>query len=405
MFSRRLALVVGLAALLAAAQASAADKKYGPGVTDTEIKLGQTMPYSGPASAYGTQGKTEAAYIKMINEQGGVNGRKIDLISLDDGYSPPKTLEQTRKLVEEENVLADFNALGTPTNSAIQKYLAAKKVPHLLVSTGASKWNDPAHFPLTTPFYPSYAMEAQILAKYLLKSKPDAKIAVLYQNDDFGKDYVRGFKEGLGDKAASMIVKEVTYETTDPTIDSQIVTLQASGADTFFDVTIPKFAAQAIRKTYDIGWKPLHLLASVASSIGATLQPAGLDKSVGLITAVAWKTPGDPTWNDDKAMQDYLAFLKKWYPEANPADAGNAVGYTAAQIMVMILQHCGSDLTRENLMKQATNLKDVELPLLLPGIKVSYSPTNYAGFHQLRTQRFDGKRWVLFGDVISVASN
>jgi len=405
MFSRRLALVVGLAALLAAAQASAADKKYGPGVTDTEIKLGQTMPYSGPASAYGTQGKTEAAYIKMINEQGGVNGRKIDLISLDDGYSPPKTLEQTRKLVEEENVLADFNALGTPTNSAIQKYLAAKKVPHLLVSTGASKWNDPAHFPLTTPFYPSYAMEAQILAKYLLKSKPDAKIAVLYQNDDFGKDYVRGFKEGLGDKAASMIVKEVTYETTDPTIDSQIVTLQASGADTFFDVTIPKFAAQAIRKTYDIGWKPLHLLASVASSIGATLQPAGLDKSVGLITAVAWKTPGDPTWNDDKAMQDYLAFLKKWYPEANPADAGNAVGYTAAQLLVIILQHCGNDLTRENLMKQATNLKDVELPLLLPGIKVSFSPTNYAGFHQLRTQRFDGKRWVLFGDVISVASN
>ncbi len=405
MFSRRLALVFGLAALLAAAQASAADKKYGPGVTDTEIKLGQTMPYSGPASAYGTQGKTEAAYIKMINEQGGVNGRKIDLISLDDGYSPPKTLEHTRKLVEEENVLADFNALGTPTNSAIQKYLAAKKVPHLLVSTGASKWNDPAHFPLTTPFYPSYAMEAQILAKYLLKSKPDAKIAVLYQNDDFGKDYVRGFKEGLGDKAASMIVKEVTYETTDPTIDSQIVTLQASGADTFFDVTIPKFAAQAIRKTYDIGWKPLHLLASVASSIGATLQPAGLDKSVGLITAVAWKTPGDPTWNDDKAMQDYLAFLKKWYPEANPADAGNAVGYTAAQLLVIILQHCGNDLTRENLMKQATNLKDVELPLLLPGIKVSFSPTNYAGFHQLRTQRFDGKRWVLFGDVISVASN
>ncbi|HYM01568.1 MAG TPA: ABC transporter substrate-binding protein [Stellaceae bacterium] len=394
------------AALLLTLQPSiAADKAYGPGVSDTEVKLGQTMPYSGPASSYGTQGKTESAYLKMINEQGGVNGRKIDLISLDDGYSPPKTVEQTRKLVEEDNVLADIGALGTPTNSSIQKYLNAKKVPHLLVSTGASKWNNPKEFPWTTPFYPSYAMEAQIYGKYLLKNKPDAKIAVLYQNDDFGKDYLRGLKEGLGDKAASLIIKEVSYETTDPTIDSQIVTLQASGADTFVDITIPKFAAQAIRKTYDIGWKPMHILASVASSIGAALEPAGLDKSVGLITAVAWKTPGDPTWANDKGMQDYLAFLKKWYPEANPADAGNAVGYTAAQLIVEIVKRCGNDLTRESILKQATSINELGLPLLLPGITVSYGPTNYSGFHQLRMQRFDGKSWVLFGDVLSVASN
>ncbi len=399
-----IALVAAMLAL-GTVGAAAAEKHYGPGVSDSEIKIGQTMPYSGPASSYGTQGKAEAAYFAMLNAQGGVNGRKIELISLDDGYSPPKTLEQTRRLVEQENVLADIGALGTPTNSAIHKYLNGKGVPHLLVSTGASKWNDRGHFPWTTPFYPAYETEAEIYGKYLVKNKPDAKIAVLFQNDDFGKDYVRGLKKGLGDKAATMIVKEVSYETTDPTIDSQIVSLQASGADTFVNIAIPKFAAQGIRKVYDIGWKPLHIIGSIASSIGAVLEPAGLEKSVGLITAVAWKTPGDPTWNDDKGMQDYLAFLKQWYPEANPADAGNAVGYTMAQLTTLILKNCGDDLTRENLLKQATNLKDVELPLLLPGIKVTFTPDNVAGFHQLRTQRFDGKSWVLFGDVISVASN
>ncbi len=401
MRSSPIAAAAGVLLLAAATQPAVAEKKYGPGVTDTEIKIGQTMPYSGPASAYGTQGRAEAAYFKMINSTGGVNGRTINFISLDDSYSPPKTVEQTRKLVEEDNILANIGSLGTPTNSAIHKYMNAKKVPHILISTGASKWNDPKHYPWTMAFYPSYDMEAKIHAKYLLKAKPDAKIAVLYQNDDFGKDYLHGFKEGLGSKAASMIIKEVSYEVTDPTIDTQIVALKGSGADTFFDIATPKFGAQAIRKVFDIGWKPQYQIVSVASSIGGVLEPAGLEKSVGLVTAVAIKVPGDPTWDNDQAMKDYLAFMKKWYPEGNPTDASNVVGYTSGQLTVHILKACGDELTRENVLRQTSHLKDVALPMLIPGIKINTSPDNYMPYSQLQLARFDGKAWVPFGDVIN----
>ncbi|WP_050405131.1 ABC transporter substrate-binding protein [Bradyrhizobium embrapense] len=381
----------------------AADKKYDPGASDTEIKIGQTMPYSGPASAYGTQGRAEAAYWKMINSQGGINGRKITLLSMDDGYSPPKTVEQTRKLVEQDEILADIGSLGTPTNSSIQKYLNGKKIPHLLISTGASKWNDPKEFPWTTPFYPPYAQEAKIYAKYIAKELPNAKIGVIYQNDDFGKDYLKGFKEGLGEKAG-LIVKELSYEVTDPTIDSQIVNLKASGADVLMTITTPKFGAQAIRKVADLGWKPTHFIVSVASSIGGVLEPAGLEASTGLMTALATKVVGDPAWDTDKGVQDYLAFMKQWYPEGNPIDGSNQIGYLSAQFTAIILKNCGDVLTRENLLKQATNLSKVSLPLLLPGITVSVSPTDYSTFDTFKLAKFDGKTWKFFGENISTAS-
>lgn len=381
----------------------AADKKYDPGASDTEIKIGQTMPYSGPASAYGTQGRAEAAYWKMINSQGGINGRKITLLSMDDGYSPPKTVEQTRKLVEQDEILADIGSLGTPTNSSIQKYLNGKKIPHLLISTGASKWNDPKEFPWTTPFYPPYAQEAKIYAKYIAKELPSAKIGVIYQNDDFGKDYLKGFKEGLGEKAG-LIVKELSYEVTDPTIDSQIVNLKASGADVLMTITTPKFGAQAIRKVADLGWKPTHFIVSVASSIGGVLEPAGLEASTGLMTALATKVVGDPAWDTDKGVQDYLAFMKQWYPEGNPIDGSNQIGYLSAQFTAIILKNCGDVLTRENLLKQATNLSKVSLPLLLPGITVSVSPTDYSTFDTFKLAKFDGKTWKFFGENISTAS-
>ncbi|MHC2468891.1 ABC transporter substrate-binding protein [Bradyrhizobium embrapense] len=381
----------------------AADKKYDPGASDTEIKIGQTMPYSGPASAYGTQGRAEAAYWKMVNSQGGINGRKITLLSMDDGYSPPKTVEQTRKLVEQDEILADIGSLGTPTNSSIQKYLNGKKIPHLLISTGASKWNDPKEFPWTTPFYPPYAQEAKIYAKYIAKELPNAKIGVIYQNDDFGKDYLKGFKEGLGEKAG-LIVKELSYEVTDPTIDSQIVNLKASGADVLMTITTPKFGAQAIRKVADLGWKPTHFIVSVASSIGGVLEPAGLEASTGLMTALATKVVGDPAWDTDKGVQDYLAFMKQWYPEGNPIDGSNQIGYLSAQFTAIILKNCGDVLTRENLLKQATNLSKVSLPLLLPGITVSVSPTDYSTFDTFKLAKFDGKTWKFFGENISTAS-
>ncbi len=381
--------------------AALADKKYGPGASETEIKIGQTMPYSGPASAYGTIGKSEVAYIKMINEQGGINGRKINLISLDDGYSPPRTVEQIRRLVEEEEVLATFQTLGTPPNTAIQKYMNAKKVPQLLVATGATKWGDPEHFPWTMGWQPTYQHESHIYAKYLLKNRPNAKVGVLYQNDDYGKDYLKGFKDGLGDKAASMIVSEVSYEVTDPSIDTQIVTLQASGPDTFFNITQPNFAAQAIRKAYDTGWRPLHFVNNVSSSIAAALQPAGLEKSVGLISSQFVKDPTDPAWKDDKAMRDYAAFMKKYYPDGNPDDIFNVYGYGAAQTLVQVLKQCGDDLTRENVMRQAANLKDFEVPGLLPGIRLNTSPTDFYPIEQVQLMRFDGRTWVRFGELLS----
>ncbi|UGA41008.1 ABC transporter substrate-binding protein [Bradyrhizobium quebecense] len=394
---------VAALSLVSASAVLAADKKYDPGASDTEIKIGQTMPYSGPASAYGTQGRAEAAYWKMINSQGGINGRKITLLSMDDGYSPPKTVEQTRKLVEQDEILANIGSLGTPTNSSIQKYLNGKKIPHLLISTGASKWNDPKEFPWTTPFYPPYAQEAKIYAKYVAKELPNAKIGVIYQNDDFGKDYLKGFKEGLGEKAG-LIVKELSYEVTDPTIDSQIVNLKATGADVLMTITTPKFGAQAIRKVADLGWKPTHFIVSVASSIGGVLEPAGLEASTGLMTALATKVVGDPAWDTDKGVQDYLAFMKQWYPEGNPIDGSNQIGYLSAQFTAIILKNCGDVLTRENLLKQATNLSKISLPLLLPGITVSVSPTDYSTFDTFKLAKFDGKTWKFFGENISTAS-
>jgi ABC-type branched-subunit amino acid transport system substrate-binding protein len=389
--------------LVSATALLAADKKYDPGASDTEIKIGQTMPYSGPASAYGTQGRAEAAYWQMVNSQGGINGRKITFLSMDDGYSPPKTVEQTRKLVEQDEILADIGSLGTPTNSAIQKYLNSKKIPHLLISTGASKWNDAKNFPWTTPFYPPYAQEAKIYAKYIVKQIPDAKIGIIYQNDDFGKDHLKGFKEGLGDKA-SLIVKELSYEVTDPTIDSQVVNLKSAGADVLLTITTPKFGAQAIRKVADLGWKPTHFIVSVASSIGGVLEPAGLEASTGLITALATKVVGDPAWDSDQGVQDYLAFMKKWYPEGNPIDGSNQIGYTSAQFAAIILKNCGDVLTRENVLKQATNLSKISLPLLLPGVTVSVTPTDYSTFDTFKLAKFDGKTWKFFGDNLSTAS-
>ena len=397
--SQLLSIVLSLVALTS--PPALAEKKYGPGVSDTEIKIGQTMPYSGPGSSYGTIGKVEAAYFKMINEQGGINGRKINLISLDDGYSPPRTVEQIRKLVEEEQVLFTFQTLGTAANTAIQKYMNAKKVPQLFVATGATKWGDPQNFPWTMGWQPPYQHESHIYAKYLLQNKPQAKIGILYQNDDYGKDYLKGFKDGLGDKAAKMIVAEVSYEATDPTIDSQIVSLQSSGADVFFDISIPKFAAQAIRKAYDTGWRPMHLINNVSTSIAVALQPAGLDKSVGLISIAFLKDPTDPNWNDDKGMKDYASFMKNYYPDGNRVDGGNIYGYSVAQTLIQVLKQCGDDLTRDNVMRQAANLKDLEVPTLLPGIRINTSPTDFYPIKQVQLMRFDGKTWVRFGELMS----
>jgi branched-chain amino acid transport system substrate-binding protein len=389
-----------LALACALAPPASAQTHYGPGVTDQEITVGQTMPYSGPASSYGTIGKAEAAYFQMINDHGGINGRKIKLISLDDGYSPPKTVEQMRRLVEEDHVLADFGSLGTPTNSAIQKYMNAEKVPQLFVATGATKWGDPEHFPWTMGWQPTYQTEGHIFARYILEHELNAKIAILYQNDDYGKDYVKGLKDGLGAKANALIVKEVTYETSDPTIDSQIVSLQSSGANVFYNVSIPKFAAQAIRKVYDIGWKPLQLLNSVSASVAATLKPAGIDKSIGIITLLYLKDPTDPQWHNNKGYEDWLAWMNKYYPEGDRTDVNNVYGYTVAQSMAQVLKQCGNNLTRENIMKQAANLHQT-LPMLLPGVTVSTGPTQFFPIREMQLARFDGEIWKLFGKVIT----
>ena len=398
---RREWLTVGAALAVLTSLAAPGFAADTPGVTATGIKIGQTMPYSGPASAYGTIGKAEIAYFNMINEQGGVNGRKIELVSLDDSYSPPKTVEQVRRLVEQENVAFLFNTLGTPPNTAIQKYLNEKKVPQLFVATGASKWGDPQHFPWTMGWQPDYRTEARIYAKYILKNKPDAKIAILYQNDDFGKDYIIGLKEVLGDKAKTMVIQEASYEVSDPAIDSQVVSLQGSGADTLLVAATPKFAAQAIRKVYDIGWKPLFLLTNVATSVGAVITPAGPEKAVGVISASYGKDPVDPTWKDDPGMKKWRDFMAKYYPEGDVSDASNVYGYGAAATLVQVLKQCGDDLSRENVMKQAANLKDFELPTALPGIKINTSPTQFYPIRQMQLESWDGKSWKLFGDVIS----
>jgi branched-chain amino acid transport system substrate-binding protein len=373
--------------------------KYDPGASDGEIKIGNTNPYSGPASSYGTIGKCHTAYFKMLNAQGGINGRKVNFITYDDAYSPPKTVEQVRKLVESDEVLLLFNTLGTPPNSAIHKYCNAKKVPQLFVATGATKWGDPKHFPWTMGWQPNYQSEGQIYAAWLLEEKPGAKVAVLYQNDDYGKDYVKGFKDGLGDKAKSMIVSELPYEVTDPTVDSQVVSLKASGADVFFNVTIPKFAAQAIRKIAEIGWEPLHVLNNVSASVGTVLKPAGLENSKDIVSTFYFKDPTDPTWKDDAGYKEWLAYMDKWYPEGDKTDASNVYAYTVAAGLVQVLKQCGDELTRANIMKQASSIKDLALPMLLPGIKVNTKPDDWYPIKQMQMARFDGERWVLFGKV------
>jgi len=398
-------IAIAAAAALALSAGAAMAQNYGPGVSDTEIKLGNTNPYSGPASSYGTIGKSLGAYFKMINAGGGINGRKVTFVTLDDGYSPPKTKEQVRKLVEKEKVFALFQNLGTPTNSAVHKYVNKKKVPHLFVATGATKWGDPQNFPWTMGWQPNYQTEGRIYGNYLLQNKPDAKVAILYQNDDYGKDYVKGFKDALGDKAAGMIVAEESYEVTDPTIDSQVVNLKASGADTFYNVTIPKFAAQAIRKAHDIGWQPLHLLNSVSASVSSTLKPAGLEKSQGIITTVYLKDPTDPAWANDAEYKEWLAFMDEWYPEGDKANPFNAYGYAVAQTMQHVLEKCGNDLTRENLMKQAADIRDFRAKMLLPGITISTSGEDFYPIEAMQMQRFEGEEWVRFGDIVKAESS
>ena len=382
---------------------ASAQKKYDPGASDTEIKIGNTMPYSGPASAYGTIGKAEAAYFKKINDEGGINGRKINFISLDDGYSPPKTVEMVRRLVEQDEVLLVFGPLGTPSNTAIQKYMNAKKVPQLFVATGATKWNDPKGNPWTMGWQPNYQTETTVYAKHILKTKPNAKIGVLYQNDDYGKDYLKGLKDGLADKV-KMIVAEVSFEVTDPTIDSQIVQLQGSGADVFINITTPKFAAMAIRKAHDIGWKPVQYLNNVSASVGSVLTPAGLEKSVGIISSNYGKDPTDPQWANDPGMNEWRAFMAKYFPDGNLTDSSNVYGYSVARTLVQVLKQCGDNLTRENVMKQAANLKDFDTGLALPGIRINTSPTDFAPIQAIQLVKFDGKTWGLFGEVLDASS-
>lgn len=384
-----------------AAAAVQAEKRYGPGVTDTQILLGQTMPYSGPASGYGTYGKAQAAFFRMVNEHGGVNGRKIELLSLDDGYSPPRTVDQIRKLVEQEQVLAIFSSFGTPTNTAIVKYLNLNKVPHLFVTSGAADFSDPKVYPWTMGWRVNYVSESKVYAKYLRQTRPNAKIAALYQHDDAGKDYVRGLREGLGERADKMIVATASFEVTDPTVDSQIVTLKASGADTLFILGSAKPAAQAIRKVWDLGWRPLQFVSNTAASVATVMKPAGLEKSVGIISGAFLKDPTDSHWQNDPGLKEWLDFMKKYYPEGDVTDLYNVYAYATAQTLVQVLKQCGDDLTRENVMRQAANIKDLELPILIPGIRVNTGPQDHSPIEQMQLQRFDGKQWALFGDIIT----
>ncbi|MGN6310324.1 MAG: ABC transporter substrate-binding protein [Xanthobacteraceae bacterium] len=398
--SSRLA-AISAAALLLSAGSALAQKKYDTGASDTEIKIGNIEAYSGPASAYGIIGKTEEAYFKMINDQGGIKGRKINFISYDDGYSPPKTVEQTRKLIESDGVLFIFNPLGTPTQSAVHKYMNSKKIPQLFIASGSSKWDDAKNFPWTMGYQPSYRSEARIFAKYILATKPDAKVAVFYANDDFGKDYLLGLKDVFGDKASKLIIAEESYENSEPTIDSHIVKLKNTGADVFVNISTPKFAAQAIKKMHEIGWKPMHLMTDVSISIGAVMKPAGLDASEGILSAGYLKDASDPQWKDDAGMKKFMAFVDKYMPGANISDANMVYGYSAAQTMVHVLEQCGDDLTHANIMKQAASIKQFVPDTLIPGIHVKTSATDFAPIEQLKMMKFTNGKWDLFGDVLS----
>jgi branched-chain amino acid transport system substrate-binding protein len=391
---------VAVAAALVAVPASA-QKKYDPGATDAEIKVGNMMPYSGPASAYGLIGKTIEAYFKKVNADGGINGRKINFITYDDAYSPPKAVEQARKLVESDEVLLIFQSLGTPSNTAIQKYMNSKKVPQLFVATGATKWGDPKNFPWTMGWQPTYQSEGRIYAKFLLANHPNGKVGILYQNDDYGKDYVKGLKDGLGDKAKPMIVAEVPYEPADPTVDSQMVRLKASGADVFFNVTTPKFAAQAIKKAAELGWQPVHLLNNVSQSVGSVLKPAGLENAKGIYSSYYLKDANDPQWKDDSAMNEWRAFMDKYFPDGDKTSSFTVYGYAVAQTMAQVLKQCGDELTRENVMRQAANLKELDIGVLLPGIRINTSASDFYPIEQMQMQRFNGERWESIGDVMS----
>ena len=396
---RWMTVAAALAIAAVAASPAAAQKKYDPGANDSEIKVGNIMPYSGPASAYGEIGKTQAAYFRKVNAEGGVNGRKINFISYDDGYSPPKTVEQARKLVESDEVLLIFQSLGTAHNTAIQRYMNAKKVPQLFVATGATKWNDPQHFPWTMGWQPSYQSEARIYAEYLLKNHAQGKIGVLYQNDDYGKDYLKGLKDGLNGKVR--IVAEVPYEATDPTVDSQVINLKASGADIVFNVATPKFAAQAIKKIAELRWNPVHLLNNVSNSVGSVLKPAGFDNAKGVLSTAYLKDPTDPTWKDDPAYKKWSAFMDKYYPDGDKTSTFTVYGYLVAQTLVAVLKQSGDNLTRENVMKQAASLKNLELDMLLPDSRINTGPNDFAPIKQMQMERFNGERWELFGPLMS----
>jgi branched-chain amino acid transport system substrate-binding protein len=393
---------IAFAALLVTAigGTAQAQKKYDPGATDTEIKVGNIMPYSGPASAYATIGKTEAAYFNKLNSEGGINGRKVNFISYDDGYSPPKAVEQARKLVESDEVLLIFNSLGTPSNSAIQKYMNAKKVPQLFISTGAAKWNDPKNFPWTMGWQPNYQTEARIYAAYILKNHPGKTIGMLYQNDDFGKDYVIGLREGLGDQANKLILVESSYETSSPTVDSQVVQIKGANPDIFINIATPKFAAQAIKKIAELNWHPIHFLTNVSGSIGGVMKPAGYENDQGILSTAYLKDPKDPEWKNDPAMNEWRAFMTKWYPEGDQDDAATVFAYGVAKGLEQVLRQCGDDLTRENIMKQAANL-NFEIGIYLPGTKIKTSPTDFAPLEQLQMMRFKSETWERFGPVMS----
>jgi len=395
---KTLTLALATVAAVAIAPAALAQKKYDTGATDKEIKIGGISPYSGPASAYGNIGKAIQAYFDKVNAEGGVNGRKINFISVDDGYNPAKTVEQARKLVEQEEVLLLFNTLGTPPNSAIHKYMNAKKVPQLFVATGATKWGDPKNFPWTMGWQPNYQSESKNYVTHILETKPNGKIAILYQNDDYGKDYLEGFESALGDKAKSMIVAKISYEVTDPTVDSQMVSLKGSGADIFFNITTPKFAAQAIKKAAELGWKPVHYLNSVSSSVGTVLKPAGIENSMGIITAGYLKDPTDPQFQKGKEWDDWLAWMKKYNPNGDLKDNLNVFGYTVAQGLVQVLKQAGDNLTRENIMKQAAAL-NMTLPMLLPGVNVKTAADDFYPIEREQLMKFDGTTWQLFGKI------